>query len=315
MQRQRFLVTGCAGFIGGHVVDRLLELGHDVTGIDNLSTGNLDNMRQAWNRFRFVEGDVADADLVAQNVFGIDRIIHLASVPSVPRSVEDPMESARNSILATLVLLDAARKAGVKRVVQAASSSAYGETEVLPKVETMQPAPLSPYAVAKLTQEYYGAVFTRCYGLDTVALRYFNVFGPRQNPDSLYAAVIPKFITRMAAGQAPQIYGDGSQTRDFTYIDNVVDANVGAALWPGPLGGNVANIGGGKAVSLNALVEDLNGILGTNLAPEYLPPRAGDILHSLADVTKAKELFGYAPKIGFAEGLAKTAEWFKNNRG
>ena len=314
MQRQRFLVTGCAGFIGGHVVDRLVELGHEVTGIDNLSTGSLDNMRQSWNKFRFVEGDVRDADLVAQNVNGMDRIIHLASVASVPRSVDNPLESAHNSIIATITLLDAARKAGVKRVVQAASSSAYGETEVLPKVETMAPMPLSPYAVAKLAQEYYGSVFTTCYGLDTIALRYFNVFGPRQSPDSLYAAVIPKFIARMLAGERPQIFGDGNQTRDFTYIDNVVAANIDAALCPAPLGGAVANIGAGRAFSLLELVDLLNRILGTDLQPDCLPFRAGDVMHSLADISKAKRLFGYAPTVAFAEGVEKTAAWFKTTR-
>ncbi len=305
-----FLVTGCAGFIGGHVVDRLVALGREVTGIDNLSTGRLSNIQESSGKFRFVEGDVRDADLVARTLSGIDRVIHLASVPSVPRSVLDPMESAQNSVIATVTLLDAARKAGVKRVVQTASSSAYGETEALPKTETMPPRPLSPYAVAKLAQEYYAAAFVHCYGLDTVSLRCFNVFGPRQNPDSAYAAVIPKFIKSMAAGERPRIFGDGEQTRDFTYVGNVVEAVIAAALCPSPLRGEVVNIGGGQRHSLNRLVAELNRLLGTDLAPEHLPPRPGDILHSLADIGKAERLFGYAPKIGFAEGVARTVAWF-----
>lgn len=310
MRKHHFLVTGCAGFIGGHTVDALLALGHEVTGIDNLSTGSLDNLRRSLGSIRFIKGDLQDAELAARAVDGVGRVIHLASVPSVPRSLDAPLESAHNSILATVALLDAARKAGVERVVQAASSSAYGETPTLPKTEAMNPSPLSPYAAAKLAQEYYGSVFARCFGIDTIALRYFNVFGPRQNPDSPYAAVIPKFIARMRAGERPQIYGDGEQTRDFTYIDNVVDANIAAALWPDRFGGAVANIGGGRAFSLNELVAELNRILGTDLRPEHLPPRPGDIRHSLADIGKAERLFGYAPKIGFAEGVARTVAWF-----
>ncbi len=314
MKKRRFLVTGCAGFIGSHTVDRLLALGHDVTGVDNFSTGAPDALRPSLDRIRFLEGGLQDAALAARAVEGADFVIHLASVPSVPRSVEDPLESAHNSILATVALLDAARKAGVRRVVQAASSSAYGETPTLPKTESMPPSPRSPYAAAKLAQEYYGAVFASCYALDTIALRYFNVFGPRQNPDSPYAAVIPKCIARMLAGRRPQLYGDGEQTRDFTYIDNVVSANIDAALWPEAFGGAVVNIGCGRAASLNDLVAELNRLLKTDLPPEYLPPRAGDILHSLADIRKAERLFGYAPKIGFAEGVARTVAWFKSGQ-
>ena len=312
MQIQRFLVTGCAGFIGGHVVDKLIAMGHEVTGIDDFSTGCRDNMRQSQGRFRFVEGSVCDKDLVARTMMGMDRVIHLASVPSVPRSLEDPLESVQASVVGTVTLLDAARKAGVRRVVQAASSSAYGDTEVLPKVESMLPAPISPYAVAKLTQEYYAAAFYRCYGLDSVSLRYFNVFGPRQSPESLYAAVIPKFISLMSKGERPQIFGDGEQTRDFTYIDNVVDANIQAALSPNPMRGAVANIGAGRAASLNELVELLNRLLGTDLAAEYKPMRAGDVQHSLAAIDKAHELFGYEPTVHFAEGVEKTVQWFRN---
>ncbi len=227
-----FLVTGCAGFIGSHVVDGLLALGHGVRGIDNLSTGSLKNIRHSRDCFQFLEADLRDADAVAAALSGVDRVIHLASVPSVPRSVEAPLESAEHSVIATVTLLDAARKAGVLRVVQTTSSSAYGETETLPKTESLPPAPRSPYAVAKLAQEYYAAAFARCYGLDTVSLRLFNVFGPRQNPDSPYAAVIPKFIRRMRAGGRPAVHGDGEQTRDFTYVENVVAACVAAAIAP-----------------------------------------------------------------------------------
>lgn len=312
----RFLVTGCAGFIGSHMTDRLLALGHEVTGIDNLATGNRENLRAAENdfphAFRFLEADLRDADAAAEAVKNADRVIHLASVPSVPRSVGNPLESAENSIIATVTLLDAAHKAGIKRVVQSTSSSAYGETETLPKTETMPPAPRSPYAAAKLAQEYYGAAFTRCHGLDTAALRFFNVFGPRQNPESAYAAAIPKFIRRMLSGLPPQIHGDGAQTRDFTYVENAVDACIAAATAPAPLCGEVANIGCGGETSLNALVAELNTILGTRLAPEYLPPRPGDILRSRADIAKANALFGYTPRVSVAEGLQKTAEWLKS---
>lgn len=314
MQMQRFLVTGCAGFIGGHVVDRLIAMGHEVTGIDDLSTGSLDNVRQSLGDFRFIEGSVGDKDLVNQTLMGMDRIIHLASVPSVPRSLEDPMESVQASIVGTVTLLDAARKAGVKRVVQAASSSAYGDTAVLPKEEGMLPLPRSPYAVAKLAQEYYAAAFCRCFGLDSVSLRYFNVFGPRQSPESLYAAVIPKFISVMSKGERPQIFGDGEQTRDFTYIDNVVEANIQAALSPNPMGGEVVNIGAGHSASLNDLVRLLNTLLGTELQPEYRPNRPGDVAHSLAAIEKARRLFGYEPKVHFAEGVAKTVEWFRRHK-
>lgn len=312
IKNQRFLVTGCAGFIGGHMVDRLVALGCDVVGLDDFSTGSRDNIAASWGKFTFIEGSVCDSACVASAVAEVDRIIHLASVPSVPRSVADPVESANASIVGTVTLLDAARRAGVKRVVQAASSSAYGDSEVLPRVESLLPSPMSPYAVAKLAQEYYAAAFFKCYGIDTVSLRYFNVFGPRQSPDSMYAAVIPKFIARMRRGEAPEIYGDGGQTRDFTYIDNVIDANYMAAVCPSPLCGEVANIGAGGGYSLNDLVDRLNRILGTALTPVYLEPRAGDVRDSMADVSKARRLFGYEPGVTFEEGLERTVRYFES---
>lgn len=310
MSNERFLVTGCAGFIGGHVVDKLVELGHEVTGIDDMSTGHPDNMKKSQGHFRFVEGSVTDPEKVKDALAKTDLVIHLASVPSVPRSVEDPHESAHASIIGTVRLLDAARRAGVRRVVQASSSSVYGDSGVMPRVEHVLPSPMSPYATAKLTQEYYASSFHKCYGIDTASLRYFNVFGPRQNPDSEYAAVIPKFIRLMRQGKAPMVYGDGKQIRDFTYIDNVVDANITAALCEKPLRGEPMNIGIGESYSVNELVKRLNALLGTNLEPSYADARAGDVRESCADVNKARMLFGYVPKVGFDEGLKRTVEFF-----
>lgn len=310
MGRERFLVTGCAGFIGGHVVDRLVESGYEVTGLDDMSTGSQDNMKASWGKFQFVEGDVRDAGKVANALKNVDLVIHLASVPSVPRSVAAPLESAQASIIGTVTLLDEARKAGIRRVVQASSSSVYGDSNVMPRVETTLPAPMSPYAVAKLTQEYYGAAFFKCYAMDTASLRYFNVFGPRQNPDSEYAAVVPKFIRMLRADERPTVYGDGGQVRDFTYIDNVVDANIGAALCSKPLRGETMNIGVGSSYSVNDLVKRLNELLGTGLEPVYKEARAGDVRESCADVNKARMLFGYEPKVDFAEGLKRTVASF-----
>ncbi len=310
MAAETFLVTGCAGFIGGHTLDRLVASGMDVIGLDDFSTGSRGNMAASWGRFAFIEGSVCDRAVVRQALKGVTRVIHLASVPSVPRSIEDPMESAHASVIGTVALLDEARRAGVRRVVQAASSSAYGDNPILPREESQRPAPLSPYAAAKLAQEHYLSAFHKCYGLDGISLRYFNVFGPRQNPESRYAAVIPKFIARMRAGQPPVIYGDGEQTRDFTYIDNVVDANIAAALAEGPLGGEAANIGGGRGHSLNELAARLNGLLGTSLTPLYEQARPGDVRDSLADVSKANRLFGYRPSVDFAEGLRRTVAAF-----
>lgn len=293
------------------MLDRLVALGCDVIGVDDFSTGSPANMAAALGRFRFIEGSICDPAVAAEAVRGVHRVVHLASVPSVPRSVEQPLESAHASVIGTVTLLDAARKAGVRRVVQAASSSAYGDSDVLPRVETLMPSPMSPYAVAKLTQEFYASAFQKCYGLDTVSLRYFNVFGPRQSPDSMYAAVIPKFISLIRAGKSPEIYGDGEQTRDFTYIDNVVDANIRAALCPEPLRGEVANIGAGRGYTLNAMLAMLNRVMGSDARPTYLPPRAGDVRDSLADIDKARRLFGYEPAVDLQDGLERTVRFFE----
>ncbi len=312
-QAERILVTGCAGFIGGHMLDHLIANGYDTVGIDDFSTGRPENLALAQGRFRFFTGSVADRELVREAIRGVTRVIHLASVPSVPRSVDNPLESAQASVIGTVTLLDECVKAGVKRVVQSTSSSAYGDNTVLPRVETLPPRPMSPYAVAKATQEHYARVFCRCYGLDTASLRYFNIFGPRQNPNSKYAAVIPKFIVDMRAGRRPVIYGDGRQTRDFTFIENVLHANLQAALHPENLKGEVFNIGAGKAHSLNDLVDNLNAILGSAITPEYAPQRTGDVRDSLADVAKARDGFGYEPRVDFLEGLRRTAAFFGNS--
>lgn len=302
---ERFLVTGCAGFIGGHVLDRLVGMGYEVTGMDDLSTGNRTNMAGSEGKFRFIEASTCDAGAVADALRGVDLVIHLATVPSVPRSVANPMESVHASVVGTATLLNEARKTGVRRIVQASSSSVYGDSNVMPRVETSLPSPMSPYAASKLSQEMYALAYYKCFGIDTASLRYFNVFGPRQNPDSEYAAVIPKFIKLMRSGTAPTIFGDGSQTRDFTYVENVVEANIKAALCSKPLRGESMNIGCGQTHSLNDVVARLNTLLGTNLAPEYTEKRVGDVFESLADITKARMLFGYEPTVPFSVGLER----------
>ncbi len=312
MSKPHILVTGCAGFIGGHMVERLLAEGYTVSGVDDLSTGSRKQAESFRNKIRFIEGSICSPEIAAQAVDGVDRIIHLASVPSVPRSVANPLESANASIIGTVTLLNAARQAKVQRLVQASSSSVYGNSEIIPRVETIMPSPLSPYAVAKLTQEYYAKAFCHCYGLDTFSMRYFNVFGPRQNPYSQYAAVIPKFITGMMQGERPKIFGDGLQTRDFSYVGNVVEANLRAVTHSGPLGGEVVNIANGGATSLNQLVSMLNQLLGTDLQPEYQGERVGDVKHSHASTEKAFRLIGFQPTIDLQEGLARTVAYFKN---
>jgi nucleoside-diphosphate-sugar epimerase len=308
----RYVVTGAAGFIGSSIVRKLLAEGCEVTGIDNLSTGRIENIEEIRDAFRFVQGDAGDPALLASALSGAESVLHQAAIPSVPRSVADPLSTNYSCVDVTLRLLEAARDAGVRRVVIAASSSAYGDTEVLPKVETMTPRPLSPYAVAKLAQEHYARAFSLCYGLETVSLRYFNVFGPRQDPHSDYAAVIPKFIRLMLSGTAPTIYGDGEQSRDFTHIDNVVQANLLAARAEGPIMGETVNIACGDRISLNELVGRLNRTLGTEFEPRYDAPREGDVKHSQADISKARELIGYEPLVGFDTGLQRTAEFLRS---
>lgn len=305
-----YVVTGGAGFIGSNLVRRLLREADRVTVIDNLSTGHIGNLTDVFEDMRFVEGDIRDLDLLKSEFQGVDVVFHEAALPSVPRSITDPISSNSSNIDGTLNVLVAAKDCGVRRVVLAASSSAYGDTEVLPKQEEMAPNPLSPYAVTKYVGEVYAKVFANLYDIETVSLRYFNVFGPYQDPNSQYAAVIPKFVTLMCDGKRPVIYGDGEQSRDFTYVDNVVEANLLAAKAPN-VSGEVFNVGGGKSHTLNELVRLLNELLSTSFEPEYVSPRPGDVRHSMASIDKARRLLGYSPSVAFEKGLEATARWFR----
>ena len=313
-EQKLYLVTGGAGFIGSHIAEALVKRGDRVRVLDNLSTGKRENLAHIAGEIEFIEGDIRDYDITRRAMKDVNIAFHEAAIPSVPRSVKDPQFNHENNVNGTFNVLMAAREAEVGRVVFAASSSAYGETEVLPKQEEMLPNPLSPYAVAKLVGEFYCQVFTRAYGLETVSLRYFNVFGPRQDPSSPYSGVISKFITTLLDGHAPVIYGDGEQSRDFTYIDNVVAANLSAAQAPAA-SGQVMNLGLCERTTLNQLLGELQRIIGTSLAPQYEDARPGDIRHSLADITRAEELLGYRPTVGLAEGLRRTVEWYQGNHG
>lgn len=307
-----FLVTGGAGFIGSSIVRTLVERGDTVRALDDFSTGKPGNLAEVAGSIDVVEGSVADEVLVRRAVEGVDYVLHQGALASVPRSVEDPLASNLANVTGTLTLLVAARDAKVKRVVYAASSAAYGDQPALPKVESMAPSPLSPYAVSKLAGEYYCQAFTACYGLETVSLRYFNIYGPRQDPESVYAAVIPKFITAMLAGERPTIFGDGEQSRDFTFVEDAIAANLLACTAPNAAG-QVVNVACGERYSLNELVAALNRILGTAIEPIYAAPRAGDVKHSQADIGAARALLGYEPRCSFEEGLRKTVEWFQNH--
>ncbi|MDQ3010096.1 MAG: SDR family oxidoreductase, partial [Acidobacteriota bacterium] len=309
-EQKLYLVTGGAGFIGSHIAEALVKRGDRVRVLDNLSTGKRENLAHIAGEIEFIEGDIRDYDTTRRAMTEVNIAFHEAAIPSVPRSVKDPQLNHENNVNGTFNVLMAARDAEVKRVVFAASSSAYGETEVLPKQEGMLPIPLSPYAVAKLVGEFYCQVFTRVYGLETVCLRYFNVFGPRQDPSSPYSGVISKFITTLLNGQAPVIYGDGEQSRDFTYIDNVVAANLSAAQSP-VASGQVMNLGLCERTTLNQLLSELQRIIGASLPAHYEDARAGDIRHSLADITRAEQLLGYRPTVGLAEGLRLTVEWYQ----
>ena len=314
---KRCVVTGAAGFIGSNLVRALLDQGWDVVALDNLSTGRKENLEELHGRtgFTFVEGDVRDQDTLRDVFAGASVVFHQAALGSVPRSVDDPWTTHDHNVNGTLSALLAARDQGVKRFVYAGSSSVYGDTAVLPKVETMTPNPLSPYAVSKHVGELYCAVFARVYGLETVTLRYFNVFGPRQDPNSQYAAVIPRFVSALAEGKAPTIFGDGEQTRDFTFIDNVVQANILAATADHPdLPGKVMNIGCGGRYSINELLRHLQEIMGTDVTPSYVAPRPGDVRDSQADITLARTLIGYEPSVELREGLEKTVAWFQARR-
>jgi nucleoside-diphosphate-sugar epimerase len=304
----RYLVTGGAGFIGSAIVRELIARGERPRVLDNFSTGRRENLADVLPRVDLVEGDLRDPAAVAAACQGVHCVFHEAALPSVPRSLERPQESNDVNVTGTLNLLVAARDAKVRRVVYAGSSSAYGNTPVLPKVETMVTNPLSPYAVAKLAGEFYCSVFSRNYGLETVTLRYFNVFGPRQDPTSPYAAVIPKFLRAIARGESPVINGDGTQSRDFTYVDNVVAANLLAATAPG-VSGEVMNVACGERVTLLDLHAQLCALLGSKLQPRFGPPRAGDVQHSLADIGKARRMLDYAPVVSFAEGLRRLERW------
>ncbi len=310
----KYLITGIAGFIGSSLARAVLAQGDQVRGVDNLSTGKLENLDDISGRIDFQRADILDLAAMQTACRGVDYVLHQAAVPSVPRSVLDPMENNRSNLDGTLTLLLAARDAGVKRVVFAASSSVYGDTPVLPKREDMPPRPVSPYAVAKLASEYYMTSFYRCYGLETVCLRYFNIFGPRQDPSSPYSGVLAKFITQMLRGETPTIFGDGKQSRDFTYIDNAVAANLLACHAPANLVvGGVFNIATGKRTDLNEAFQILKRLTGFSGNAEYGPERAGDVKHSLADITRARECLGYAPTVQFEEGLRLTLEWYRGN--
>jgi UDP-glucose 4-epimerase len=305
---ETYLVTGAAGFIGSNIVEELVTRGARVRAVDNLSTGKLKNLSPFLDRVDFIEGDIGSTELLEAALNDVTFVIHQAALPSVPRSIDDPLASNNANVNATLQLLVAARDAGVKRVVFASSSSVYGDTPTLPKHEEMPTHPLSPYAVSKLAGEDYCRVFTHVYGLPTVALRYFNVFGPRQDPSSQYAAVIPAFISAMLQGRPPTIYGDGLQSRDFTYVGNVVQANLLACESDRAVG-QAINVACGVRTSLLDLVASINSILGTNIEPVHDPPRLGDVQHSLADIARARDLLGYIPTIGFTDGLTRTIDY------
>lgn len=308
-----YLVTGGAGFIGSSAVRELLRRGERVRVVDNFFTGRRQNLEEVLAQIDLREFDITDLPGLRPAFEGVDYVLHLAALPSVPRSVEDPVTSHRVNIDGTLNVLLAARDAKVRRVVFAASSSAYGDTPRLPKQESMEPNPISPYGVTKLAGEYYARVFTRVYGLETACLRYFNVFGPRQDPTSPYSGVLSVFIAALLAGRAPTIFGDGEQSRDFTYVDNAVAATLLACTAPGA-SGKVLNVAIGDRVTLNQVFAVLRKITGASVDPVYGPPRKGDILHSLADIREARAVLGYEPQVLLEEGLQRTVAWYKENR-
>jgi nucleoside-diphosphate-sugar epimerase len=306
-----YLVTGGAGFIGSHLCEELVRRGERVRVVDSLITGKRQNLAHL-PQVEFMQGDLADIDVARRAVQGIDYVLHQAAIPSVPRSVEDPVTSNRANIDASLNVLVAARDAKVRRLVYAGSSSAYGNSEVLPKVETMPTAPLSPYALQKLVAEQYCQMFTTLYGFETVTIRYFNVFGPRQDPSSPYSGVISLFISALCDGRRPTIYGDGEQTRDFTYVANVVDGVLRACEAPAA-SGEVINVATAGRISLNQLFAIVKREVGSSLEPIYSDPRAGDVRDSQADISKAQRLLGYAPIVSFEEGLGRTVKWYRES--
>ncbi|MCL2330249.1 MAG: SDR family oxidoreductase [Phycisphaerae bacterium] len=309
----KYLVTGGAGFIGSHIVERLVRDGQSVRVLDNFSSGKRENLAPFGNKVEVVEGDLRKPADCAKACAGVEIIFHEAALPSVPKSVADPVTSHEVNIDGTFNILMAAKEGGCRRVIYAASSSAYGDQKPgLPKHENMLPAPLSPYAVNKLVGEYYLTVFHKCWSLETISLRYFNVFGPRQDPKSQYAAAIPAFVTAILRDEPPTIFGDGEQTRDFTFIDNVVHANILAANAP-KVSGEVINVACADRITVNLIIEQINQLLGKNVKPQYVPERPGDIKHSQADISLAKQLIGYEPVVKFADGLTRAINWYKAN--
>jgi nucleoside-diphosphate-sugar epimerase len=305
----RYLVTGGAGFIGSNTVDELVRRGHDVVVLDDLSSGKAENLAGVWANIEFMQHSITDLDRVREACRGVDFVIHLAARPSVPRSVKDPLETNRVNVDGTLNVLVAARDAKVKRVVFAGSSSVYGETPTLPKCESMPPVPISPYGLSKLTGERYGQIFHRVYGLEFVSLRYFNVFGPRQDPSSPYSGVLSLFNAALMNGTQPTVHGDGQQSRDFTYVANAVQANLLACCAKGAAGLAI-NVGTGNRYTLNQTLALLERITSLLAMARYVPPRGGDIRDSQADITVAREVLGYRPHVGFEEGLSRTWGWF-----
>ncbi len=309
----RILVTGGAGFIGSNLAHALVARGDDVVIIDDFSTGRRENLAGIWDKIRVVNGCLTDQTAVKDALDGVTGVLHQGALPSVPKSLDIPIETNHANVVGTLTLLEMCRQTGVDRLVYAASSSAYGDHQAAVKSESLEPRPKSPYAVQKLTGEYYCSVYRDLFGIKTIALRYFNIFGPRQNPKSQYAAVVPAFVTRMLRGERPIIYGDGGQSRDFTYIDNAISANLAALEAPEGACGLSYNVACGQSVTLLQLVQGINDILGTQIEPEFAPERAGDVRHSRADVGRAKAAFGYEPLIDVKQGLQRSVEWYRQN--
>jgi UDP-glucose 4-epimerase len=306
------LVTGGAGFIGSNLSRRLVQEVWKVRVLDNFLTGKRANLADLAGKIELIEADMGDPKVARKAMEGVEVVFHQGAVPSVPRSVADPLCTHVNCVDATFTLLLAARDAGVRRFVYAASSSAYGDSPTLPKVETLPVNPKSPYAVSKLVGEYYAKVFFEVYGLQTISLRYFNVFGPWQDPTSQYAAAIPAFVTSILRGQSPMVYGDGEQSRDFTFVDNVIEANLCAARAP-QTAGQIVNIACGERITVNEILRLINRALGTSVAPRYVPTRAGDVKHSLADIRMAEQIIGYKPVVLFSRGLEIAIEWYKTH--
>ena len=307
-----YLITGIAGFIGSSLARRLVERGEQVRGVDNFATGQRENIADVMKRLDFREADLLDLDAMKSACRSVDYVLHEAAIPSVPKSLQDPLESNRANVDGTVNLLVAARDARVKRVVFAGSSSAYGDTPNLPKHEDMTPNPISPYAVAKLASEYYMLSFYRCYGLETICLRYFNIFGPRQDPSSPYSGVLAKFITQMLAGEQPTIFGDGKQSRDFTYVDDAVEANLLACTASRKAVGKVLNVAAGQRFDLNQTFQILKKLTGYRGDVKYAGERAGDVKHSLADISLTEKYLGYKPRVNFEAGLERTVAWYRS---